>query len=74
MRLPGDPTVARPPAAAWPRWALWFLWVLLLTVLTSSVASSWEGIMERLAGAPAPAAGRAPVQAPSPASNEGTWQ
>jgi hypothetical protein len=60
MRLPGDPTVTRPAGAAWPRWALWFLWALLLTVFTSSVASSWEGIMERLAGAPAPHGGTRP--------------
>lgn len=74
MRLPGDPTVTRPAVAAWPRWALWFLWALLLTVLTSSVALSWEGIMERLGGAPAPAAESAPANAPSPARNGGTGQ
>jgi hypothetical protein len=31
------------------------LWLLLLVVAASSVVSSWEGLMARLAGAPAPA-------------------
>ena len=61
MALPGDLTSARPPGAAWPRRALASLWVLLLAVLASSVASTWEGLMARLTGAPAPA----PVAAPA---------
>ena len=46
---------SRPAVAAWPRRALASLWVLLLAVLASSVASTWEGLMARLTGAPAPA-------------------
>src|SRR6266496_1306554 len=56
MGLPGDPTSARRSGPAWPRRALCSLWALVLAVLASSVASSWEGLMARLAGAPAPAA------------------
>src|SRR5260370_42254383 len=56
MGLAGDPTSARRSEAAWPRKVLASLWALALAVLASSVASSWEGLMARLAGAPAPAA------------------
>jgi len=56
MGLAGDPTSARRSEAAWPRKVLASLWALALSVLASSVASSWEGLMARLAGAPAPAA------------------
>jgi hypothetical protein len=54
MPLPVNLTSVRPVGAAWPRRALASLWVLLLAVLASSVASTWEGLMARLAGAPAP--------------------
>lgn len=54
MPFSGNLTSARPAVAAWPRRALASLWVLLLAVLASSVASTWEGLMARLAGAPAP--------------------
>lgn len=54
MPFPGNVASARPAVAAWPRRALASLWVLLLAVLASSVASTWEGLMARLAGAPAP--------------------
>ena len=56
MGLPGDPTSARRSGPAWPRRALASLWALVLAVLAGSVASSWEGLMARLSGAPAPAA------------------
>ena len=66
MPFPGNLTSARPAVAAWPRRALASLWVLLLAVLASSVVSTWEGLMARLAGAPAPVG---PVStAPSPLS------
>lgn len=61
MRLPGDPTSARPAGVAWPRRLLASLWVLGVAVLVSSVASSWEGLMARLAGPPAPARPVAPA-------------
>ena len=66
MPFPGNPTSVRPAMALWPRRALASLWVLLLAVFASSVASTWEGLMARLAGPPAPVG---PVSAaPSPVS------
>ena len=61
MGLSEDPTSARRSGPAWPRRALASLWALVLAVLASSVASSWEGLMARLAGAPAPAAALLPA-------------
>jgi len=63
MRFAGDPTSARPAGAKWPRRALAFLWVLALAAMASSVSSSWEGLMARLTGPPAPASLAAPAAA-----------
>jgi len=41
-----------PAAIAWPRVGLLFLWVLAFGLVASSVASSWESIVFRLARAP----------------------
>jgi hypothetical protein len=64
MLHPQDHNPGRPGPAAWPRRVLASLWAVLLTVLASSMASSWEGLMSRLAGGPVPA--RAVMSIPTP--------
>jgi hypothetical protein len=72
MGSSGDLTSSRPPAgAAWPRRALVSLWIFLVAVLASSVASTWEGLMARLAGAPAPASSAASAAASPSALSPG---
>ena len=41
-----------PAAIAWSRVGFLFLWVLAFGLVASSVASSWESIVGRLARAP----------------------
>lgn len=73
MPFPGHLTSARPAVAAWPRRALASLWVLLLAVLASSVTSTWEGLMARLAGAPAPAGPPSTTPSSLSAATPGEW-
>jgi hypothetical protein len=72
MGIPGDAASTRPAGAAWPRTALASLWVLAVAFLVSSVASSWEGLMARLAGPPTPASPSAAAPAVPSAATAAT--
>ncbi|HSD30023.1 MAG TPA: hypothetical protein VLL75_22175 [Vicinamibacteria bacterium] len=59
MRGEGDNARARPAGTVWPRRVLASLWLLAFVLAGGALAASWDGLMARLAGPPASAAGGA---------------